>query len=83
MELTIEFKVNRPLRNAFVAHLENIANGLGGEDKRIIDGLRKEAESTAPEEWSADLRSELGSFLLFMAGFQCMSGYEGDDWEEK
>lgn len=83
MELTIEFKVNRPLRNAFIAHLGNVANGLCGADKKSVDELRKEAENATPEEWSEELRSEVGSFLLFMAGFQCLNGYEGDDWEEK
>ena len=82
MELTIEFKVNRPLRNAFIAHLRNIECGLGGEDKKSVEILRNEAERISPEEWSEELRSELGSFLLYLAGFQCLNGYEGDDWEE-
>lgn len=81
MEISIEFRVNKALRNAFIAHLENTANGLGGEDKIILNKLKEEAESTTPEEWRGELRSELGIFILFQAGFQCMNGYEGDDWE--
>lgn len=83
MEISIEFRVNKALRNAFIAHLENTANGLGGEDKIILNQLREEAEGTTPEEWSEELRSELGSFLLYLAGFQCINGYEGDDWEAR
>jgi hypothetical protein len=82
MELTIEFKVNAALENAFIAHLRNVENGLGGEDKKSVEILRNEAERISPEEWSEELKNELGSFLLFQAGFQCLNGYEGDDWEE-
>ena len=82
MKVEIEFKVNAALENAFVAHLRNVENGLGGEDKKSVEILRNEAERISPEEWSEELKSELGSFLLFQAGFQCLNGYEGDDWEE-
>lgn len=83
MKVEIEFRVNPPLRNAFIAHLRNIECGLGGEDKKSVEILRNEAERISPEKWSEELRSELGSFLLYLAGFQCLNGYEGDDWESK
>lgn len=83
MKIEIEFKVNAALENAFIAHLRNIECGLGGEDKKSVEILRDEAERTSPEEWSEELKNELGSFLLYLAGFQCLNGYEGDAWEDK
>lgn len=83
MQLSIEFKVNAALENAFIDHLRNIECGLGGGDKKSVEILRDEAERIPSEEWSEELKNELGSFLLFQAGFQCLNGYEGDDWEAK
>lgn len=82
MKTNVEFKVNKALQNVFIAHLENIAAGEAGEDRKYTLELAAEAKGN-PEEWSEELRQEMGSFLLLLAGFQCLNGYEGDDWQGK
>lgn len=82
MKTIIELKVNKALQNAFIAHLENIAAGEAGEDRKYTLELAAEAKEN-PDEWSEELRREMGSFILLLAGFQCLNGYEGDDWQAK
>lgn len=82
MKVELELKVNSRLKNAFIAHLENIAAGEAGEDRKYTLELAAEAKGN-PEEWSEELRQEMGSFLLLLAGFQCLNGYEGDDWQNQ
>lgn len=82
MKTTIEFDVNVQLQDAFINHLENIAAGEGGEDRKYTLELAAEAKGN-PEEWSDELRQEMGSFLLLLAGFQCGAGYHMSEWVAK
>ena len=81
MIINYEIEINKALEDAFLAHLDNVAAGLGREDRKDVEELIDHVKRTMPEEWNEYAKSELASYLMLLAGFQMQCGYSASDWE--